>query len=176
MPIQQKDMSLDKNMNPVSSPNAQQQPYTAGIDFEMQNEVQQRFVRSSIVNLRNVLSDTNTTITTAVIAPGSAFSFGFVTFFNVPHQNDKVLGAEYVSIYQQTGTVTFLGTAQFFPWFNNPTGIGVKDYYVQWAYNWHHFDGIKEFTAGVVRNDTNGTQTIQVVSQALWLNYNSGSI
>ncbi len=160
---------LDKYMMPVNSPITQQSALP-GILFDMQNEINGRFARLSLVNIKNFIAQSGTSGVgfglpnngSAVITTSSAF--------NPPHQSDPMFDQMFIAIYQGTAPS---GTGQIYPSYGasvDPTKYLVRSWHDFGAYN----SGNTSNVATTLVNLTGGSQDLYFASVSKYIQYNSG--
>lgn len=172
MPIQQKSLTLNRYGIPVHSNLASGTTYDPAVYFDQTTEIQQRFVRTSNVNIKNFVQHSNIAVASFSLGSGQQYEFSTTLTPEIPHTAEPNFAIGYISLYQQTGTVTFLGTAQIFPRVGN--GVAIGAYTCQAFSDFHRYDGTQSVISGAITNN-GGSQSLIFVSYWTWIQYNSGS-
>lgn len=159
---------FNKYMMPLNAPITRTSPLP-GYNFEIQNEMQGRFMRASLVNIKNFIGNSNSSDITFTVAPNTIQSITTTDSWIPPHQFDKNFTLPYIALYIGTAAV---GTNQIYPQIG--AGIATGDFNVWSGFNYNGWDGIESRWTTSITNLTAGTKTFYLISQSKLVVYNSG--
>lgn len=171
MAVQLKSYKLDRYMNRMDSPIAQQGTYTSGVSFEMKNEVQQRFIRASLVNLKNLIQLSSSASGTGTVANADIVYLQTSLTPNVPHQRDINFAIPYVAVY--LGTKNISGS-QLYP--TPATHALGTAWNVFGGFDFQAYTGTNSVWNGYLVNNSGASGTVAFYTQWKWIFYNSGSV
>lgn len=164
------NIRLNKYLQPQDSP-VTNRPFTDGLTFDGQYEVQQRQVIASKVGITNLIKATVAAQGTANFALSDTIDVSTTVGFNPPFQTKPIFANNYAAFYQ--GTV--LTTAHQI-WPARGGSVTPGQYIVQGGYDFHLFDGVVNIWAGCLTN-TSGTssQVVTFIERWIYLDYTVGA-
>lgn len=161
---------FDRYMMPLNSPITQPKSLS-GYNFEYQNEMQGRFMRASLVNIKNFIQSSSVAVATGTFGNGQVLNLTTTLTPNPPHQFDQNFGDPYVSIYLGSYTSSFPGTAQIYP--ANGAGVTAGNFKTQGDLDFHTYTGTNSSWSGIIINNSGATGTITFVTKWKFIQYNS---
>lgn len=163
-------VGLTPYMMPIGAPITKPGPL-GGASFDMQNEVQARFIRASLVNIKRFIDLSGTDSAAGTFGNGGNL-FLSTTLDPTPlHQNDVNFANTYIAIYQGTAVVS---ANQIYPTVGGNITPGA--YTVQGGYDFNSYTQVNTSWTGVITNNSAGNQSILFVSQHKFVVYNNGTV
>lgn len=160
-------IGLNPYMMPLNAPITRPSP-VAGYNFDMQNEVQGRFIRASLVNIKRFIDLTGTSSAVGTFGSGASLFLSTTLSPDPPHQFDLNFGVPYIAVYQGTAAV---GSLQIYPTLGN--GIPSGRYHAYGDFDWNNWQQFNSVWSGVLENVTGGDQSILFVTQWKFITYNN---